>query len=193
MDNKSAVREFALAPVAGTSLKLMWALVAALPLLITLVALLLAFAAPGPKKLIGGDEDLTLLVTLGLVEAVSLPLAWWLHRSMVGAKVTLGGGVLELHCGFYRQRIPATQLQVENARVLNLDEHPEWRPGLKTNGIGLPGFAAGHFRLRNLKRKAFCLLTRRQQVLVLPETSGRVLLLSLAQPQQLLQALSART
>ena len=56
----------------------------------------------------------------------------------------------------------------------------------------MPGFHAGRFRLREKFGKAFCLLTDRHRVLWLPLRDGKdQLLLSLEQPQALLDALKA--
>ena len=57
-------------------------------------------------------------------------------------------------------------------------------------GTSMPGYRAGHFRLRD-RRRAFVLVTRREKLLALPERNGRMLLLSLKQPQALLDALGA--
>ncbi len=79
-------------------------------------------------------------------------------------------------------------MDLANARIVDLAEHTELRPAFKTNGFGMPGFSAGHFRLRGL-RKAFCLLTDRSRTLVLPLRDGTLLLLSPEKPQVLLQQL----
>jgi len=58
--------------------------------------------------------------------------------------------------------------------------------------MSMPGFHAGHFRLRGDFGKAFCLLTQRDRVLWLPLRDGKQqFLLSLERPQALLDALRA--
>ena len=89
---------------------------------------------------------------------------------------------------FYTRKTAVTALDLAQARIASLDEHTEFRPGMKTNGYALPGFQAGHFRLRN-RAKAFCLLTTQQRVLILPQRDGAFLLLSPERPQALLDAL----
>ena len=54
----------------------------------------------------------------------------------------------------------------------------------------MPGYQAGHFRLRDRSR-AFLLVTDRAKALLLPERGGRTLLLSAERPQTLLEALRA--
>ena len=59
--------------------------------------------------------------------------------------------------------------------------------------MSLPGYQAGHFRLRAKLGKAFCLVTDTRRVLWLPMRDGKQqLLLSLERPQALLDALRGR-
>lgn len=107
-------------------------------------------------------------------------------------RVVLDEGVLRIDAGFTSRRIPVSELLPAQARIVNLAERIEMRPWLKSFGLGtrLPGYCAGYFRARDRVR-IFALVTDSSRVLVLPETSGRRLLLSLKQPQALLDALRA--
>ena len=102
--------------------------------------------------------------------------------------IALQGRELQVTATLYRKRVPVDALDLANARIVDLAEHTDLRPLLKTSGFSMPGFAAGHFRLRDL-RKTFCLLTDRSRVLVLPLRDGTLLLLSPEKPQDLLQQL----
>lgn len=84
--------------------------------------------------------------------------------------------------------IPLTELDLERARIVNLDEHPGYRPWLRLFGMSLPGFTAGHCLLRN-RQRAFCLLSDREHVLVMQQRDGKCLLLSPEQPRLLLSKL----
>lgn len=103
-------------------------------------------------------------------------------------RVTLDAGSLTIAAGVLTRRVPAVDLDLDAARIVDLRERSEWSPLIKLFGTRLPGFSGGHFRLRD-RSKAFVLLTARNRVLMLPETSGTKLLLSLQQPQALLDAL----
>ena len=104
--------------------------------------------------------------------------------------VALQDGILDIRAAMYRKRIAIAELDLQRARMVNLEERTELRPLVKTNGMSLPGFHAGHFRLREKFGKAFCLLTDRRRVLWLPLRDGKSqVLLSLRQPQALLDAL----
>jgi hypothetical protein len=187
-------RRFAIVePGAGVKFGL-WMLCAVLPISVTVLAIgiILASApaiAPSPEKEAIGSW--ILLVMIVGVSGVTLPMALWLHRSLARSGVTFDGGQLDIRAGWYRLKVSPRELDLDKARIVDLAEHVEYRPSLKTNAIALPGFSAGHFRLRDWRRKAFCLLTARQRVLVLPERSGRTILLSLREPRSLLDALRA--
>lgn len=107
-------------------------------------------------------------------------------------RVELEDGVLRVVAGLNTARVPATMIDLDHARIVSLDEHEALRPGIKTFGTALPGYRAGHFR-RFDGTRSFVLLTTQDRVLLLPERSGRRLLLSLEQPQALLDALRAVT
>lgn len=191
--NDMKLSQFPLVPLSQGSLIAMWLLCAVLPISITALALGIVFMSAKPEEsinLLAGSAPLTVALALVLVGAITLPLAWWLHRSAKRLAVELREGVLELRASWYHQRIAVTDIDLGKSRVVRLSERPELRPMLKTNGMALPGFSAGHFRLRDWKTKAFCILTERERVLALTERSGRMILLSLQQPQALLDALN---
>jgi hypothetical protein len=128
------------------------------------------------------------------------PLAAWLvvpFVMLVGAVLTLAmrrrrivldNRTLQVRATFYTKQLPVEAIDLDKARVLSLEEHTDLAPMLKTNGFGLPGFKAGHFRLRNLT-KAFCLVTDRSRVLTLPLREGGMVMLSPARPADLLARL----
>ena len=110
---------------------------------------------------------------------------------MTRRRVELAGDQLTVRAAIYTRRVAVSALDLAQARVLDLRERPELRPMLKTNGFSLPGFHAGHFRLRS-RDAAFVLYTEAARVLLLPVIGDKPLLLGLARPQALLQALQAR-
>lgn len=111
-------------------------------------------------------------------------LSWAMRRQ----RILLDNRELQVQATFYRRKLPVDAIDLDKARVVSLEEHTEYKPGLKTNGFALPGFHAGHFRLRNLS-KAFCLVTDRSRVLLLPLRDGGLLLLSPTHPVDLLARL----
>lgn len=103
-------------------------------------------------------------------------------------RIVLDGRVLTVAATFYTRRVAVDELDLAQARIVDLGEHTELSPLLGLNRFGLPGLRAGHYLLRN-RRRAFCLLTRRDRVLALPQRDGRMLLLSPERPRDLLDRL----
>lgn len=171
-----APKSFAVTPPPTHAWMLLVALGGILPLAV--IGLLLLSGTPMPISELGPA-----LVILPLVLALLLV-------AMRRRSVQLHAGMLDVRAAIYRKRVSPAELDLPRARVVDLEEHTELRPALKTNGMSLPGFHAGHFRLREKPGKAFCLVTDRRRVLWLPARDGKSqLLLSLEQPQALLDAL----
>jgi hypothetical protein len=171
----SAPREFALAPLQAKAWLFMVVLAIALVAFVVLIP-------PRPDQ--AGPFWQVLPIAIILI-AIVLPLAMLKRRC-----ITLQDGQLVVAATFYTRKLPLAALDLDHARVADLGERTEYKPLLKTNGYALPGFAAGHFRLRN-RAKAFCLLTDQERVLVLPQRDGAFLLVSPERPQVLLDALKA--
>lgn len=140
------------------------------------------------------------VVAMGMQSRTPPPMALWLAIPLVllvGAglalalrrrRIVLDNRQLQVQATLYTRTLAVEALDLDKARVLSLEEHTDLRPMLKTNGFSLPGFKAGHFRLRNLTR-AFCLVTDATRVLALPLRDGGMLLLSPARPADLLARL----
>jgi hypothetical protein len=152
------------------------------------VATVLAFVACAFLLGRGADAvpalaSAAIAVVVSLLFATMCLLHW--RRS-----VELDAGLLVIRAGLNTRRVQASALELERARIIDLDQQVELLPGRKTLGTSLPGYQSGWFRTRQWG-KGFYLLTERRRVLWLPERNGAHLLLSLQQPQALLAALNA--
>src|SRR5206468_4079591 len=76
----------------------------------------------------------------------------------------------------YGRLIPASQLRGAAARIIDLRSDAEHRPRRRTFGTGLPGYAAGWFRLRN-GEKALLFLTDWTHVVYVPKRAGYAVLM----------------
>lgn len=170
-------RRYEVAPPGKAALGLLTAAFAAAG-----VGAVLAGAMQGAEK---GADALFVLIALIPVAALALGFAVWVIRRR---SVVFESGELTVKATLHTRRVARSELDVDKARIVNLDDAQEFKPVLRMWGFGLPGFQAGHFWLKD-RRRAFCLLTARDRVLVLPERSGRLILLSLERPQALLDAL----
>ena len=77
---------------------------------------------------------------------------------------------VELRAPFYGRDSPKFTAH-GRVEVVDLADEPDLRPGLRTNGVGLPGFLLGWFRLSSGDR-ALLAVTDRSQVLYLPHADG---------------------
>ena len=150
-----------------------------------------AWLLPGAALLLGvigiglaATEEPHVLWMLALLVAVT----GVIHLSLSRHRVALDGDVLRITAGFNRLQVQAADIDLPAASVVDLDEHTALRPMLKTFGTSMPGYQAGHFRLRD-RGAAFVLLTGTRKTLVLPLHGGKRVLLSVRQPEALLKAL----
>jgi hypothetical protein len=119
-----------------------------------------------------------------LMAAALVPIVLSLRRR----GVSLDGDTLRVAAGLHSANAKIADLDLAKAAVADLNRARELRPFWQIFGTRIPGYYAGHFRLRD-RRRVFALLTARDRVLVLPLRNGRLWLLSLERPQALLDAL----
>lgn len=93
---------------------------------------------------------------------------------------------------FWGRSIPLESLKSSEVRILDLNNRSEYLPKRRTLGTGLPGYASGWFRLRN-GEKALVYLTSGKQVVYIPTSSNYSLLLSVEQPERLIELLQRNT
>jgi hypothetical protein len=91
---------------------------------------------------------------------------------------------LRIRGGFYGRMIPKSDILAEEVRVMNLDMETDYKPKWRTNGIGLPGYAAGWFKLQN-KEKALLFVTDRSRVVYIPTSKDYSVMLSTTEAEEL--------
>ncbi len=171
-----ASKDHPVAPPTGMPLLILWGILAVaigLPLALTLGDKGMAYLA-GYRAWLGPG----LVALTGVVVSLA-----YLRR-----RITLDVGGLTVRSTFYTRTAAIGSMRLDRARIVDLAEHRELKPAIKTNGYGLPGFRSGHFRMRD-GSKAFCLVTDNSRVLALPLRDGSLLLLSPEHPRALLDAL----
>ncbi len=124
----------------------------------------------------------------GLLVIGTLVLLGWSLYAARHTSFGLSAGSLVIKGGFYARTVPVSDLAVERARRVSLEAAPEFRPSLKTNGIGVPGYQSGWFRLKN-GDKALLFLTDKSRAVYIPTRKGYVLLISPDDPDAFLAAL----
>jgi hypothetical protein len=132
--------------------------------------------------IMGGLTVLLLVLALGI---------GWITVSLSSPSVTLSEDNLGVRLPMYGREISLSKLKVDEARVVDLRTEEDLKPRIRTNGIGLPGYQVGWFRLVN-GEKALIGVTARDRVLYVPTTEGYSLMFSLAQAEELIEKLSPK-
>ena len=76
----------------------------------------------------------------------------------------------------------------EGVRIIDLNTQTEYKPRIRTNGIGLPGYEEGWFKLRN-NEKALLFVTDYSRVVYIPTDKGYSLLLSVSSSEEFRRSL----
>lgn len=144
-------------------------------LLVAVLPLLLVTIASGFQMTADGGAGTETALALGIATPACLGLWWVLRRFMHRSALLADARMLDVRSSMYHCRIALAELDLERARVVDLDEHPELKPLLKTNGFSLPGFRSGWFRLRS-RRRCFTAIADGPRVLWLPADAHDLLL-----------------
>ena len=128
-----------------------------------------------------GNKPLWFFVVILLIMLAIVAFLAWAAWSTRHSRVDIEPTGIRLVGDLWGRHIPFEQLEVDQARRINL--HHERQYGLKWRqmGTGLPGYAAGWFKLRN-GEKALVYVTRQDDVVMIPTTEGYTILLSVADP-----------
>lgn len=133
----------------------------------------------------------TLLLLLPLV-IVLIVVGAIIYSMMAGARSStfeVSPEGLRLRGDFYGRMIPASHLRTAAVARVDLDTSP-YRPTFRTNGIAVPGYRAGWFRLRN-GRKGLLYVTDPTKVVVVPTTDDYDVLLSVVNADEFIARVRA--
>lgn len=133
-------------------------------------------------------RELPTAMAASLASLAGAGLLFYVTWSTRNVQCVLSPEALRIRGDMFGRTIRRSDLRASEARLLSLDTDTAYQPFLRTFGTGAPGYLAGWFRLRN-REKALVFVTDRTRVVYLPTTQGYTLLLSLAEPQEFLEAL----
>ena len=136
-------------------------------------------------------KPLWFLAVICILLAVVLVALTYTAYSARHSRVEIDGDHLKLVGDFWGRAIPLKLLKLSEARIVDLDQAPEYYPKRRTWGTGLPGYASGWFRLHS-GEKVLVYLTNRQRVVYVPTSVEYSLLLSVKEPERLVEALTRR-
>lgn len=97
---------------------------------------------------------------------------------------------LNIRGGFYQRLIPAESIIVAESMHIDIGEESPYKPVHRTNGIGLPGYASGWFKLRNGER-ALLFITNPLRVAYIATREGYSVLLSVQETERFLQLIGS--
>ena len=95
---------------------------------------------------------------------------------------------LRIRGELYGRKIPGDKLVLGHAKPLDLNTDTAYRLRWRTNGVGMPGYKSGWFRLEN-GEKSLVFVTDQSRVAYIPTTEGFSVLLSVERPQEFLNRL----
>jgi hypothetical protein len=84
---------------------------------------------------------------------------------------------------FYSRSIPRPAIRSEGVRAVDLEREPALRPRWRTNGVAIPGYQSGWFKLRNGER-ALLFVRDKRRVVYVPTSEGYSLLVSVDEPER---------
>jgi hypothetical protein len=135
-----------------------------------------------------GPSAYLLLVPIALLLLAGLVFVVLTATAMGRGAVEVSPGGIRIRAPFYGRTVPMASLDCASARVIDLTTAGDLRPKWRTNGIGLPGYAVGWFKLGGGER-ALLVVTDKKRVLFLPTREGYSILVSASEPEKLLEAI----
>ncbi len=133
------------------------------------------------------SAPLIFIAVIGLFLILVLGFFVRIGYSTRNTKFEISDQGLSINGGINGRFIPKEDIATENIQTIDLTTYPEYQPRIRTNGIGLPGYAEGWFRLKN-KEKALLFVTDRSNVVYIPTNRGYSVLLSVSNSDEFRQS-----
>ena len=127
--------------------------------------------------------------SMALVVALAGLFAFFLWGAF-HSTVTVENDSIRLRVPIYGVTIPLDSIDAEGATLLDLTKNRDFKPGIRTNGLGVPGYLLGHFRLNNGHRARLAMTTR-TSVAYVPLVGRTALLLSVEEGEKFIAALKS--
>ena len=166
------VEEYLLAPLTSTG---HWSFIVLLGILVGLGVFIYFKQMPKVSK----------AVAIGVLLPMVLAFSWMFYK-VNDAKLIISSDTVSLDVPFYGFTIPLSEVDLAKAERIDFSQTPALKPDLRANGVGMPGFQLGWFRLAN-GQKAFVATTTTDNLVLLPTTRNYPLILSLQHPEKLIK------
>ncbi|MDJ0615870.1 MAG: PH domain-containing protein [Calothrix sp. MO_192.B10] len=139
---------------------------------------------PAPAK------ALWLLGLFALIMTAVICLMGYAAYSCRHVQFELSNTELRIKGDIYGRNIPITSLVVNQSHKVDINRGSAYQPTRRTNGISLPGYRSGWFKLHN-GEKALLFVTEPHNVVYLPTTDGYSLLMSVQEADRFLRSLNS--
>ena len=128
------------------------------------------------------------ILAIGILLLLILGLFTFIGYSSRNVKFEVSDQGLRIRGAIYGRFIPKEDIAEENAEIINLDASPEYKPRIRTNGVGLPGYSEGWFKLNN-NEKALLFVTDRSNVVYIPTRQDYSVLLSVSNSEEFYESI----
>jgi hypothetical protein len=141
---------------------------------------------PDPKRSVDSKKS----VWVGVI-ALALVAGFFVMESYATPSAvpwSVNGGKLQIHAKVWNDDFPLRELQLDQARILDLQQEPGWQPRKKGFGFNGFGFNAGRFTLQNGESVDLYLAKETTAVLI-PRRANVPVMVGVHDPQAFLTVL----
>ena len=110
------------------------------------------------------------------------------YASSKRAGFAINNDELEIRAALYSRKVPLAEIRREGIEPVDLEEDAGLKVKWRTNGIALPGYSEGWFRLKNGK-KALLFVTDKKKLVLVPTVHDYIIIVSPADPAEFIRAL----
>ncbi len=115
-------------------------------------------------------------------------LLFYVAASSQHSFIEVNHDMLRVRRDLFGRRVATSTLKLAQARVVNLIESKPLQPRWRLFGTAVPGYLSGWFKLHD-GRRALLFVTNQERVVCVPWRDGRLLLVSVIEPEQFLERL----
>jgi hypothetical protein len=130
------------------------------------------------------------MVAAAVLAAIALSLFVFTYAPGVPS-YTLTAEALTIHDRFYPVTLRASDVDIQQIRILDLRQNAEWRPIARTNGFAVPHYRSGWFRVASGQKVRLYRADSQRVVLLPPRGEGTPVLYQAAHPEQFIEEIRA--
>jgi hypothetical protein len=139
----------------------------------------------------GGRSLILSFILIGLLTIIPMLLLCWLAYSVTHSSVKLLESGIAVKAIFYGRQVPYASIVIDETKMVDLRERPEYTPAIRINGVGLWRVQLGWFRLKS-GEKALVILTDISRAVYIKTREGYAVLVSLSDPETFINELRLR-